>query len=87
MSACCTPRDIDDVFSEKHAEAKALILPRRSKFRAFVHPASRIIATATSEGLRLERRRRGLLWQMLVFARETADQTATTSGGTQGGRA
>jgi len=52
------------------AAANALLRLRRSKFRGFMHPASRIIATAEAEGLRLTDRRKGLLWQMLVFARE-----------------
>jgi O-methyltransferase len=51
------------------AAANMLLRLRGSKFRGFMHPASRIIASAEAEGLRLTYRRKGLLWQILVFAR------------------
>ena len=51
------------------AAANALLRARRSKFRGFMHPASRVIETASAEGLRLTYRRKGLLWQVLAFAR------------------
>jgi magnesium-protoporphyrin O-methyltransferase len=51
------------------AAANVLLRVRRSKFRGFLHPASRVIATAEAEGLRLTYRRKGLIWQILVFAR------------------
>jgi O-methyltransferase domain len=51
------------------AAANTLLRLRGSKFRGFMHPASRIIASAEAEGLRLTYRRKGLLWQLLVFAR------------------
>jgi 2-polyprenyl-3-methyl-5-hydroxy-6-metoxy-1,4-benzoquinol methylase len=42
----------------------------RCGFRTYAHPVSRIVAAASAEGLRLERRERhGLLWESAAFAR------------------
>jgi len=45
---------------------------RRSKFRSFVHATSAIVDAAQRQGLRLDERRRGFFWQMLVFTREAS---------------
>jgi hypothetical protein len=45
---------------------------RGSKFRFFVHPTRVVLASAERAGLRLIERRKGILWQRLVFVRETA---------------
>ena len=42
------------------------------KFRAYVHPTSRVTDAAVNKGMRLAERRLGLVWQMLVFTREVA---------------
>jgi magnesium-protoporphyrin O-methyltransferase len=42
----------------------------RCGFRTYVHPVSRIVGAAETEGLRLERRERhGLLWESAAFVR------------------
>ena len=45
---------------------------RRSKFRSFVHATRTVVDAAEQQGLRLDIRRRGFLWQMLVFTREAS---------------
>jgi 2-polyprenyl-3-methyl-5-hydroxy-6-metoxy-1,4-benzoquinol methylase len=52
------------------ATANRLLKLRRSTFRVYVHPVTRIEAIAGANGLALERRRRrGLVWESAVFAR------------------
>jgi magnesium-protoporphyrin O-methyltransferase len=38
-------------------------------FRAFVHPVARMAAAAQREGLALERREEGLIWENAVYER------------------
>ncbi|TMB63001.1 MAG: class I SAM-dependent methyltransferase [Chloroflexi bacterium] len=40
------------------------------KFRAYVHPTHVVVTAAAGEGLALAERRVGLVWQMLVLARD-----------------
>ena len=42
------------------------------KFRAYVHPTSRVIDAAANKEMRLAEHRRGFIWQMLVLTREVA---------------
>jgi hypothetical protein len=43
-----------------------------SSFRAFVHPVARMAAAAQREGLALERRDHGLIWENAVYERAQA---------------
>jgi hypothetical protein len=42
---------------------------RGSKFRGYVHRTRTVVAAAERQGLRLEERRQGFIWQMLVLTR------------------
>ena len=42
---------------------------RGSKFRSFVHRTQTVVAAAERHGLRLDERRQGFLWQLLVLRR------------------
>jgi predicted RNA methylase len=43
---------------------------RGSRFRFFLHRTATVVSAAERDGMRLEERHAGLVWQMLVFTRE-----------------